>query len=1060
MNEVDVFKKTEERLRGEIMKLKDEIMELNKVKDMEIDDLSNSNEQLFNEKQHLEKSIELLEEKLVEIQEQYKTENDNQVRVDARLNELEVILGEKDEVIARLIKEGEAREEERDAEITHLKRQAENAMRNLQNFRASDEKTPAPYSVYSKLNTQGRSRQPNKSPMRKKSQVKMTGGHAMHTTGQNKENEGQVVMEDTGDQSGGKMVVSPASLNNLNLQLEETLDREAALKKAIEHIVAEGAKYLKENLDTIARIEGQARPELERWLMRNEDLESHLFYNQDRNVRLWRALSDYKKTIQIKNRQISDQRKIHDQLRSELDSLVDFLQIELQDKNNLIFSEVLPHSQNCLTSALSTSHEKLNQLKNDLDMLRTELAKTNEALQREQERGNILQMEKEEALHTSSRCMEDLAILERECAPGHIGEISERLYTKHAANIADRLVVLKRKEQDLESMTQARDLLQANLENLHKELTESQRFFNEEIANKDKAHNDQINSMNETYLNETKILKNRLTELDQSWNLKCQSYLDERDEMSRKLRQAKELAHKDSLERTAAQERLEQKLEASRKDFELQGNDKQRLESNTVMLSEKTDELEMLLNQERNRFTSEYENKKSQVKHLEVELDKITQFKWDDDTTKGQEMQLMRDQLSTLNRNNEILKANEAKLNYEVTESSQTISNLRQQLERQPSHHNRSRSDHERMFQGTDERVEDTAFGKSMAQTIQQKNEIIRDLESQIGHLKSSNTDLLAMSQSINVDLNALNSSQKAGEDPVLRLKRKRESDKKSFQKRVKEFELILRYLEEKIKVATGEPETPREPQMNELISELTSKNATLEQWLNMLCHRLDNFSHDFYVNKLRERQTYQEICSFLIEQSNTPTDIAEYKTLFNHICDSNDLDNNAKRLIEKLKQFVRNVNLTSPRGIETYAGISGVSLSITHADILSSANQKAAELERGLSARSEFVIQFNAKMDEISHRVVSRPEKVQLLLNAVNSCIRDLSGDLQNDAYNISDIARNLNEVCMSSSDIEPNRLTTMGSYNRKSSRGQNLSRPYTTPRAVVHLDDLLSTI
>ena len=46
----------------------------------------------------------------------------------------------------------------------------------------------------------------------------------------------------------------------------------------------------------------------------------------------------------------------------------------------------------------------------------------------------------------------------------------------------------------------------------------------------------------------------------------------------------------------------------------------------------------------------------------------------------------------------------------------------------------------------------------------------------------------------------------------MLRLKRKRESDKKSFQKRVKEFELILRYLEEKIKVATGEPETPQEP--------------------------------------------------------------------------------------------------------------------------------------------------------------------------------------------------------------------------------------------------------
>jgi hypothetical protein len=47
------------------------------------------------------------------------------------LNELEVILSEKDDVIARLIKENESRDEERDAEISHLKRQAENALRNL-----------------------------------------------------------------------------------------------------------------------------------------------------------------------------------------------------------------------------------------------------------------------------------------------------------------------------------------------------------------------------------------------------------------------------------------------------------------------------------------------------------------------------------------------------------------------------------------------------------------------------------------------------------------------------------------------------------------------------------------------------------------------------------------------------------------------------------------------------------------------------------------------------------------------------------------------------------------
>ena len=307
-------------------------------------------------------------------------------------------------------------------------------------------------------------------------------------------------------------------------------------------------------------------------------------------------------------------------------------------------------------------------------------------------------------------------------------------------------------------MTQARDLLQANIENLNRELVDSQRHFNEENAAKDKAHNDQVNSMNETYLNETKILKNRLTESDQSWNLKCQAYVDERDDSNRRLRQVKELAHKDSLERTSQQERLEARLESSRKEFDLIGHDKQRLESQTVMLQEKTDELERLLNEERNRFTSEFEGKKSQVKNLEVELDRMTQFKCDDDNTKTQEMQLLRDQLSTLNRNHEILKANEAKLNYEVGESAQTISNLKLQLDRQPAshHHNRSRSNHERMFAPSEDRDEG-AFGKNMSQTIQQKDEIIRDLENQIGHLKSSNTDLLAMSQSINFDRSTVN---------------------------------------------------------------------------------------------------------------------------------------------------------------------------------------------------------------------------------------------------------------------------------------------------------------
>ena len=44
-----------------------------------------------------------------------------------------------------MICDNESREEEREAEVTHLKRQAENALRNLQNFQVEDEAPPKPH---------------------------------------------------------------------------------------------------------------------------------------------------------------------------------------------------------------------------------------------------------------------------------------------------------------------------------------------------------------------------------------------------------------------------------------------------------------------------------------------------------------------------------------------------------------------------------------------------------------------------------------------------------------------------------------------------------------------------------------------------------------------------------------------------------------------------------------------------------------------------------------------------------------------------------------------------
>ena len=51
-------------------------------------------------------------------------------------------------------------------------------------------------------------------------------------------------------------VVSPATIANMQVLLGESMGREEALKTAMDRITKEAAGYLKDNLETISRIEG------------------------------------------------------------------------------------------------------------------------------------------------------------------------------------------------------------------------------------------------------------------------------------------------------------------------------------------------------------------------------------------------------------------------------------------------------------------------------------------------------------------------------------------------------------------------------------------------------------------------------------------------------------------------------------------------------------------------------------------------------------------------------------------------------------------------------------
>ena len=77
-------------------------------------------------------------------------------------------------------------------------------------------------------------------------------------------------------------------------------------------------------------------------------------------------------------------------------------------------------------------------------------------------------------------------------------------------------------------------------------------------------------------------------------------------------------------------------------------------------------------------------------------------------------------------------------------------------------------------------------------------------------------------------------------------------------------------------------------------------------------------------------------------------------------------------------------MNLVSPKARESYSGISGVTLSITHADLLAMCMTRSQELERALISRNDFMTQMTGKVGEISQRVENHPERMVKLLNAV----------------------------------------------------------------------------
>ena len=132
--------------------------------------------------------------------------------------------------------------------------------------------------------------------MRKSSQMKLT------STPNKRNSPVKSVTSAAREEIGSKPVVSPASLINLKLQLEEAWARENALNKNIVAIVEREAKNIAEHLESMKRLEERLRPEIEKWVMRCEELEQRLGDTMANTGKLGRVMKDCMKTIAIKDK--------------------------------------------------------------------------------------------------------------------------------------------------------------------------------------------------------------------------------------------------------------------------------------------------------------------------------------------------------------------------------------------------------------------------------------------------------------------------------------------------------------------------------------------------------------------------------------------------------------------------------------------------------------------------------------------------------------------------------------------------------------------------------------
>ena len=911
LQSVEILHKTEVRLREEVQSLKsaletlkaESVSETNRAKDY-IDELRRENESF-------QSQIEELETSILELDKEAKQQEETVKLHIERIADLEQALGQKMGEVEALHREIEGREEEHQAEIAHIKRIAENTIRNLQAEQGEE------------------SARSSRSPVRSVSPTLTVGKKAS-------------AVKKSGPQVSAVKEL-PAAFTDT--QLTEALEREAVLQKGMREIVKKSSRFLAERVRTLETLEVALRPESERWIMRNEELETILCDFAGRINHLLKLNRDLQKVAQIKERQIEDQRKTAFQSLSLSEAFTRQLQAELTDTRHLLLEEVIPRGRELMGTQVDSTLKTVGELKKQC----VGLEEKNEDLERD---FSGLQ-EKERVLEAELRENED-KLIQRNSDLAHIRRLLSGLHYAYLTASAGKDPTSS-PSLDVEDLLHDIEALNQDVELKHQDLLRLEEKWRELIASNSElqqAFEDDKDSLME----EIRQISDSRANLQAECNRMNDQGIAQKQALQEEIRRITALLEETSLQVAAIKQDRENVL-----------RDKERIETH--------------------------------MQELALDVEKLQDELHSQVATKEQVLTELEDAQASLSR-----------LTSKPQDKPPSDSLLTEApfVRRDPD------------LRSTRGRSQDTG---AIDRLLAQKEEYIQELEQRlethkIDGLGTAFPSVFEETQGGDSEIGTLR-----------RAKNKMMAYKRSFNKRLEEFETVLRLIEDSV-AALEQGQALQ-------VDKMPTSNPTLDTWLEDLLGKISDTAVKTNREKEREMRTFHTILTTINSADVAEEDKAAAVSLSNGLITqaSPDMDFLAAQLIILVKKVIPGSDMRRSRELPREEV---VFLSPFHARMLISAVSSLDSVELSLIDRKESLLQVSEELEgltqslsEVSIRGSDLPNKIAEMFSRFSL---QFLGDLKRDLQAFAEALRDLKDV--SRSNPGPGRGVSLWAFVQPTAR------------------------